>query len=243
MLFCIHILKVRWTGIAAIVFGTLSIIASSVIAEERQFASAVRASLVFREEFNAKDVYSHSLQVYIRLENIYDGEVTWVADSFTGIQANLLDDDGKEVPQPPWAGNVASKPNARSLPYGSRLDWLISHKGWSMATDETNRIALEVGSASWLLPKDKLSTYKLRVSLYGVPWSRDETSNKIEHLLDIPATKIDFTEMKAVYRSHERSEKKDLQGMIPDPEHESPKPQDCKRPNHGSTYGCADKLE
>jgi hypothetical protein len=172
--------------------------AASVIGGERQFSSAVQTCLVFRDQFDAKGVYPHTLQVYIRLENIYDSEVTWVADSFTGLEAELLDGDGKPVPQPPWAGNVASKLSAYFLPYGSRLDWLISHRGWSMAADATDKIALEVGSSAWLLPKDKLSTYKLHIRLNGVPWTRDKTNDKKELLLDIPPTKIEITETKTI---------------------------------------------
>jgi hypothetical protein len=74
--------------------------ALSARADQLQFANVVKASLVFRDDFNPANHYPHVLKVFLRLENVHDSEVSWVANAVTGIDAELLDADGRPVPHP-----------------------------------------------------------------------------------------------------------------------------------------------
>ena len=106
-------------------------------ADEIQFSEAVKASLVFRDDFDAARHYPHILKVFLRLDNVHDSGVPWVANSTTGIEAELLDATGKPVAQGPKAFSIQSNDSAYLLPFGSRLDWLVSHGGISLVGDAT----------------------------------------------------------------------------------------------------------
>lgn len=162
-----------------------------VMADEIQFSKVVKASLVFRDDFDASRSYPHILRVYLRLDNVHDADVTWVANPTTGIEAELLDFTGRAVPQPPQAASIPSNNTAYRLPYGSRLDWLITHGGISMV-DAHNKYALMVGGRGWLIPRDSLSSYSLRIRLRGVPWTTMEHHPGAKLLLDIPSTKLEI---------------------------------------------------
>src|SRR5262245_21288913 len=84
------------------------ICAISARAEEVQFSSAVKASLVFRDDFDPARRYPHMLKVFLRLENAHDSSVSWAADSVTGTEAELLDAAGKAVPEPGQAASIQS---------------------------------------------------------------------------------------------------------------------------------------
>ena len=170
--------------------------ALSARADEIQFSNVVKASLVFRDDFDATRRYPHILKVFLRLENIRDGEVSWVANAVTGIEAELLNADGKPVPHPPTAASVQSNPRPFNLPYGSSLDWLISHGGVSMMADAANKYALVIGRQGWLIPIEAASSYTLRVRLLGHPWTSDlrrEFLGQPKLLLDLPPAKLEIT--------------------------------------------------
>lgn len=92
----------------------------SARAEEIQFADAVEASLVFRDDFDPARRYPNILKVFLRLDNIHDSDVPWVANSTRGIEAELLDVAGKPVAQGPKASSIQSSDNAYLLPFGVR---------------------------------------------------------------------------------------------------------------------------
>jgi hypothetical protein len=170
--------------------------ADSARADRLKFANVVKASLEFRDDFDAtRRYYPHVLKVFLRLDNVHDGEVTWVASNVACIKAELLDADGKPVPRPPFASSIQYNLRPFNLPYGSRLDWLISHGGISMAADSTNKYALMIGGQGWLIPKESASSCSLRIRLFGRPWSshvpRDEWG-QLELLLDLPPTKLEI---------------------------------------------------
>jgi hypothetical protein len=143
---------------------------------EVQLTNAVKASIAFREESNPSAHYPHLLRVFLCLENRHDSDVTWVCNAVEDVEAEILDREGKPVPCPPSAASIPSNPYAYLLPYGSRLEWLISHGGISMLRETKDKCALIVGGRGWLLPRDSLSSYSLRVRVRGWPWTHHENS-------------------------------------------------------------------
>ena len=168
----------------------------SATAQELSFPKAVKASLVFREDSNAANHYPHLLKVFIRLDNVYDSQVSWVANPVEGIKAELLDAANQSVPNPPTAASIQSNLIKYFLPFGSRLDWLISHGGISMIGDAKDSYAIMVGSRGWLVPVHTASSYTLHVCLYGVPWpipSRHGDPRPPELLLDLAPAKLEVS--------------------------------------------------
>jgi hypothetical protein len=169
--------------------------AFSAMAQQVQFSNVVKASLVFRDDFDATRHYPHILKVFLRLDNEHDSDVCWVANAKTGIEAELLDAAGNPVPQEPQAASIQSNPSAYMLPYGSRLDWLISHGGIALAADAKDKYALMVGSRGWLIPIETAGTYSLRIRLRGQPWSSTVERDEVRHpeiLLELQPTKLEL---------------------------------------------------
>jgi hypothetical protein len=163
-------------------------------ADEIQFSEVVKASLVFRDDFDAVRRYPHILKVFLRLDNVHDSGVPWVANSTTGIEAELLNAAGKPVAQGPQAGSIQSNDSAYLLPFGSRLDWLVSHGGISLVGNATDKYALMVGGRGWLIPIETATSYSLRIRLRGLPWTRAGDSvdaHDLKVLLDLPPTRLE----------------------------------------------------
>ena len=159
---------------------------------EVQFTNVVKASLVFREESIPSGDYPHLLRVFLCLENQHDSDVSWVCNS-TEVEAEVLDRAGKPVPCPPSLSSIPSNAYGYLLPHGSRLEWLISHGGISMRGQIKEQCALIVGGRGWLLPRDSLSSYSLRLRLRGWPWTRDERITPTggqRILFEVPPTSI-----------------------------------------------------
>ena len=151
---------------------------------------------MFRDDFNSANHYPHVLKVFLRLENVHDSEVSWVANAVTGIDTELLDADGRPVPHPPTAASIPSNPRPFNLPYGSSLDWLISHGGVSMMADAANKYALVIGRQGWLIPIETAGSYTLRVRLRGHPWTSALSREQLGQpklLLDLPPAKLEIT--------------------------------------------------
>ncbi len=168
----------------------------SVRADEAQFATTIKASLVFRDDFDAARHYPHILKVYLRLDNVHDSDVSWVADAVAGTEAELLDAEGKAVPQGPSAASILSNRSAYLLPFGSRLDWLVSHGGISLMGDAKDHYALLVGGRGWLIPIEKAGAYSVRLRLKGLPWTRATEGAERQRdklLLDLPPAKIEIS--------------------------------------------------
>ncbi len=171
--------------------------ATSARGDYAQFSSVIKASLVFRDDFDPARHYPHVLNVFLRLDNAHNSSVSWVANSATGVEAELLDAAGKPLPQPAQAASIQSNSYAYLLPYGSRLDWLISHGGISLMPDPTDKYALMIGGRGWLIPIEAAPSYSLRIRLRGLPWTRTghrTDSEQLRVLVDVPATKIEVTE-------------------------------------------------
>jgi hypothetical protein len=168
--------------------------AISARADEIQFSNVVKASLVFRDDFAAARRYPHVLKVFLRLDNTLDSDVPWIANATTGIEAELLDAEGRPVPQGPRAYSIQSGEYAYLLPFGSRLDWLISHGGISLAGEATDKYALMVGRRGWLIPIETATSYSLRIRLRGLPWTRTvqpADARELKVLLDLPPTRLE----------------------------------------------------
>jgi hypothetical protein len=170
--------------------------ALSARADEIQFSDVVEASVVFRDDFDAARRYPHILKVFLRLENTHDSAVSWVANAVTGIEAELLDAAGKPVPQSGGVTSIRSGAYAYLLPYGSRLDWLISHGGIGMLAEATDKYALMIGGKGWLIPIATASSYSLRIRLRGLPWERTAQTpspRDAEVLLDLSPVELELT--------------------------------------------------
>lgn len=174
----------------------------AVSADEDSFAKAVKASLVFQDSPDPENKFPHVLKVYLRLENIHDSDVTWSGDGVTGIEAELLDSEGKPASQPSGgsAASIMFSTKLFMLPYGSRLDWLISHRGISMERDAKDSYILVVGGRGWIIPITDAKSYFLRIRFHGRPWVSpgariplDMKAKESPLLLDIPPTSINVT--------------------------------------------------
>lgn len=168
------------------------------MAAERELSTLVKASLVFREDFDAtRQPYTHILKVFLRLDNTHDSDVSWVANRVSGIEAELLDAAGNLVPPTgPATMSVRSNYEAFYLPYGSGLDWLISHGGVNFVANARGKYALLVGSRGWLIPIGAASSYSLRIRLRGLPLTRtferaDLQNSKL--LFDLPPARLEIT--------------------------------------------------
>ena len=172
------------------------VVTLSAIAGDVQFSNAVKASLLFHDDFDAARLYPHILKVFLRLDNVHSSEVSWVANATSGIEAELLDTDGNPVPLPSQGASIICNAYAYLLPYGSRLDWLISHEYIDMVGDAKDKYALMVGSRGWLIPIETASSCSLRIRLRGLPWTRTFERDELRQsklLLDLPPTKIEVT--------------------------------------------------
>lgn len=181
----------------------VAIAAGTVWGEEAELAKHVKATLAFREDFDAARHYPRLLKVCLCLDNVHDADVTWIANGVSGVEAELLDGAGKPVPTGPSAASIPSNPAAYLLPFGSRLEWLLSHGGISMAGEAKDKLALIIGGRGWLIPADQAGTYSLALRLRGLPFAREagpgsDAANpaapaRERLLLDLPATKIVVT--------------------------------------------------
>lgn len=164
--------------------------------EEIPFSKFVKAKLVFREETAKDDEHDpHALNVYLCVENISGSNLRWTSNPCKHITAELLDAAGKPVGLPAgFAGGNSILSNNIDLcvPFGSRLEWLISHGGVSTEGD-LDTYAIIVGGEGWLVPKDASANYSLRIKLKGYRSVFNGNADTLETLLDIPPTKIKLT--------------------------------------------------
>ena len=143
------------------------------LAADFQFSAVTKASLAFHlESSTAPFHYPNTLQVFLRLKNEHDSDIQWVCNAPLGIEGQLFDSTGNEVPTGPSASSIQSAPRAFLLPYGSRLDWLISSGGITLMGNVKDSAALVIGSKGWLIPLKDLSKYRLKVRVNGRPWER-----------------------------------------------------------------------
>jgi hypothetical protein len=153
-------------------------------AEQLDLSKVIKASIVFRAETDQS--HPHVLRVYLVLENLHDSDVTWVSNKVEDVEAELIDSDGRQVAQSSSAASVGSNSTTYLLPYGSRLEWMISHGGINVMAEAKNKYLLSVGGKAWLLPVRSISSYSIRIRLKGKPWGRHPDTI----LLDIPVTPI-----------------------------------------------------
>jgi hypothetical protein len=168
----------------------------SAIADGREFSKVAKASLVFADDFDATRRYPHILQVILRLDNIHDSDICWVTNVREGIEAELINANGKPLPEATGGGSIQSNSYAYLLPFGSRLDWLISHDSISLMDDPKDKYLLAIGSRAWLIPIDTVGLYSLRLKLRGLPWDRtakNVDTSQLKLLFDVQPTKVKIT--------------------------------------------------
>jgi len=153
----------------------VAIIAHAEQSRTLELQDVVKTSLIFETTQGSPKHYPNTIRVILRMENIHDSDVSWVSETGGGgFSAELVDEKGKLVPQPPSAASILSNPCSYVLPYGSRLDWLISSEGGiSMIGDLKTNYALIIGGNGWLIPIEKLESYSLKISFRGRLWSRN----------------------------------------------------------------------
>ncbi len=170
----------------------VAISCASSFGAQLQITNVVKASICFQEESKTSSNSPDVILVYLHLENLHDSDVTWVCNSVTDIDADLIDPKGKVVPQSPSAADIMSSSRAYMLPYHSQLDWMISHGGISMAR-KTDLYALMVAGKGWLLPKKDINAYSLSVRVRGEPWTQytmGHTGRDQKVLFEIPPSRI-----------------------------------------------------
>jgi hypothetical protein len=153
--------------------------------------NSIKARLIF--ETSPKDPMR--LRVYLRLVEIGGGLTEWLADPGMGVEAELLDPDGKPAAPPPgtWELALASLPYVLTLPGNSRLDLLIS-QDWGN-DDPAGAYVLAIADHIWFIPKDKVGLYTLRIRFPGVfpvpvKSSSGQSAKKPWILFEIPPQKI-----------------------------------------------------
>ena len=165
---------------------------SSMTKEKPYYSHFVKASLVFREDLDASRGYPHALNAYLRLSNIVTLDVTMVIRTDNGIQAELLDADGKTVPED---AHIASS-DLIYLPSRSNREWLLPNHLVNVDNNSNDSYALIVGSHGWLIPVKNVSSYSLRIRLRGDPSARSPLKNDDHNtklFLDVPPTKIQLS--------------------------------------------------
>lgn len=189
----------RWTR-AVLVWSCYLSIIHAAISQEYVFTDLTKASLVFREQIDAKASrerggYPRSILVYLRLENQHDSELTWLCNIVSGVEAELVDPLGKPVPEPGSTGSMLSQHYIYRLPYGSRMEWLLSKTGGrSMAGDRDSTYALIIGRKGWLIPRDSLASYSLKLRVLGGAFASSDNPQHYKSvvLFDPPAASIRF---------------------------------------------------
>ena len=165
--------------------------------DQLQFTNIVKASIEFREESKESAHYPHLLLIYLHLENLHDSGVTWVCNPVSDINAELLDSKSNPVAQAPAAASIISSDGSYMIPYHSQLDWMISHQGISMMGDLKNSYVLMVGGKGWLIPRNSIASYSLKLTIRGLPWTQHiTTAVKRDRavLFDLPLTTIKIKE-------------------------------------------------
>ena len=137
--------------------------------------------------------YPNLLRVFLQMRNTHDSDLTWVGNSVSDIEAQLIHESGQPAPVTPTFSSILHSDRAMLIPFGSSLDWMISHMGVSMIGDRANDVAIIVGGRGWLIPKASLHRYSLTIRVRGLPWARfADARGKRERVLlfDIPSTPI-----------------------------------------------------
>jgi hypothetical protein len=153
--------------------------------EQLALVNSIKATLIFEKS----PKWPSTLRVYLRLVSLGDGMVTWSADPAMGIEAELLDPDGKPAAMPPEGMNLSilSSPYALTLPGNSRLDVLISQDWGGGIRDPKGGYTLALANHVWFIPRDAAEHYTLHIRFPGVFGSR---SKKPKLLFDILPQKI-----------------------------------------------------
>ena len=170
----------------------MATILSCSMGEQTEFPKLVEASLRFEQYAGASTHYPNLLIVYLQLKNLHDSNLTWACDPIIDIEIEVIDSSGEPLPKPLSAASIGCNTMGYMIPYGSQLDWMISHGQLSMIGDVEQSYALMVGSEGWLIPKDKIESYSVKMTVRGMPWSKDADSRgrKKTVLFDIPLTPI-----------------------------------------------------
>ena len=154
---------------------------------------------------------SGPLRIYLTIKNTHDSDLIWVGKSVFDIDAQLVDENGHPVKSPPTVASIQDSDQVMCIPYGSTLDWMISHSGISMIGDLENNVAVVVGGKGWLIPIESMGKHSLKISVRGLPaWARHANTSNITYralLFDTPFTPIIAEQAAGAYRVEPASQK------------------------------------
>jgi len=183
--------------LATVALAFLAFLGLPSAADLIDIGSVTQATLVFEDDFDPARRVPHVLKVFLRVRNTHDSAVSWVANSVRDIEAELRGPNGVPAPSPDEmvVVSIGSSDGEFVIPYGSRLDWLISHGGISFtdSKDLNGQLAVMVGGKVWLVPLDNANSYALQVRVHGNPWGRSGDAprpDNVELLFDVPPTNI-----------------------------------------------------
>ncbi|HEX4140288.1 MAG TPA: hypothetical protein VHY09_08070 [Candidatus Methylacidiphilales bacterium] len=131
----------------------------------------LRGSLTARLVFEKSPDDPSFINVYLRVVNISNSDVTWRCDPILGFVVSLLNPAGQPT-APPAGGmssDVMSGTRTFTLTPGSRLDLLISHD-WGISVgskNATTEYVLELASHVWYIPMAQAKNYTVHIKLYG----------------------------------------------------------------------------
>jgi hypothetical protein len=170
---------------------------SCCLSEQLEFPKLTEASIRFEQSAGTSAHYPNYLIVYLQLKNLHDSNLTWACDSIGDIEFEVIDSSGHPLPKPLIMASIQSNTMSYMIPFGSRLDWRISHGGLTMIGDLEHSYALMVGGNGWLIPKDKIESYSVKVIVRGAPWSKNAEPRGREEtvLFDIPLTPIKLNDV------------------------------------------------
>ena len=169
---------------------------SEITKENPYYGRFVKTSLVFRENLADKRDNPLALNAYLRLSNVITSDVFMIVDPVDGIQAELLDADGKAVPEDVHFVSIRASPVLIHLPRATHRDWLIPNDLVQVNGESKDKYALIVGSHGWLIPVTNLGSYSLRIRFRGDPYARTVLGydhRKTKLFLEVPATKIEVS--------------------------------------------------
>jgi hypothetical protein len=125
-----------------------------------RFGRDIQASMTF--ESWAPDP-SHPI-VRLRLVNVSARNIVLMADKIMGVDAVLIDPQGKPVPSVVGSVEMIHGPQAYVLPAGHYLGLIISHTDGLTANENSKgRLFIELADNLWFVPPGAVSSYALRV--------------------------------------------------------------------------------
>ncbi|MGH9819799.1 MAG: hypothetical protein ACRD43_06485, partial [Pyrinomonadaceae bacterium] len=115
------------------------------------------------------------IAVYMELENVSDvgNQMEFYFDPISSIESKLVDENGKEVEQPPTAADVATPaPFWLALPHDGTLKFRISVTGYGVYDHSGTNV--QMSSGNWLIKPNDKGKYYLEATYTSTPPKADK---------------------------------------------------------------------